>query len=263
MQGEPSSNQGAQQQAEASSDQAEQQQEQPPSDQAEQASDSAEPEGQLHRRVQQLVRRLRNREVPAEELQPALTAWKNRAAELVAAVGRALSALGSISSPAGAAERDAELLEAVLACLQPEEQQRRVVQATLQATRTFGRDGVAPQAVLLISNEDNKYAAAATPLASGDPELQQPLEYIQREFQMFLARMSPQQHRASLPDRSDVPLQAIELQTAAPQARKPLPPSEQARQQMKVLWHWLQPFLTDGEAFSRLLLWMLRRELSY
>lgn len=216
------------------------------SGQAEQATDSMQQQGagQQEARAGKLKAKLLRGEQPsAAELLPHTTAWKDKVAELVGSLVRAVRQLGAAPPPAGAAQRDVQLLEAVIAELPPGEQ-RTAVQVALEGARKFGKDGVPPQAVVLATNHKLEYGVACTPLLASDPELQPYLELFSRAFQHSIDSAALRQHRDSLADLQEVQLQAVQLQEAAPAAKKPKP-FRILRQKMAVVWSWLQPRLDE------------------
>ena len=155
--------------------------------------------------------------------------------------------LGVVKPPAGASKCDIQLLEAVAAEL-PLGTHRTAVQAALDAARKFAQERVPPQAVLLATNHKLEFGLACTPLLASDPELQRYTELYTRAFQFSLDSAALRQHRDSLPDLREVQVQAVQLEEAAPAARK-LKPAKLLRLKMTALWSWLHNRLDDlGQA---------------
>ena len=175
---------------------------------------------QLQARLRQLRAKLaQGGQLRAAELLTHTTAWKNQVAEHVAALARAAKQLGAVPPPAGAAQRDVELLEALLAEL-PSGDSRTMVQAALESARKFSMDGVQPQAVLLATNHKLEFGVACTPLLASDPEFKQYLELLSRAFQHSIDSAAQRQHKDSLPDLREVQLTTVELEEPAAAARK-------------------------------------------
>lgn len=222
--------------------------------QAVQAADSAQQEAagqdvqaaesaQQQPGLSQLRAKLHRGEQPsAAELMPHTTAWNNRVKGCVRDLQRAVAQLSAVPPPAGAAQRDADMLAELLAGELTEEQ-RSAAEASLEATRKFGRDGVAPQAVLLVTNHKLEWDATCTSLLASDAAFRPYFELLQRAFQQSLGSAALRQHKDSLPDLREVQVQPGMPEEAAPPPPRKVAPAKVLRQKMTALWRWLQPLM--------------------
>lgn len=180
-------------------------------------------------------------------LQPQVTAWQKEAQRRVDSLRTAHDSLESLSEPAGACARDAEMLEAALAQLTDVERAGAAAATLHEALSGVRRcKYLRPQAVQLISTTKAEWGVKQSASIAADSLFAQHLPVLAHAFQLAVGSLLLQQSIQQLPSLDGVPrLQHLGISAPAQQPSKPLPPSKAARLELTVVWQALVVFLTS------------------